>query len=190
VEKSAFEKILTSSRLHLRAVELRDMDWLYQWENDTALWHLGNTFSPFSRFVLEQYLLTAQNDIYTNKQLRLMIDLKDQDLPVQTIGSIDLFDFDPFHRRAGIGVLLVPPERNKGYASEALDLLKNYAFSLLDLHQLYCNIGSENQRSIELFSKHGFEECGRKKDWMWTNGTWHDELMFQCIRPLFSGNKQ
>jgi diamine N-acetyltransferase len=190
VAKSVFEEILSGSRLYLRAIEPRDVDWLYQWENDPTLWHLGNTFSPFSRFVLEQYLLTAQNDIFTNKQLRLMINLKNQVNQGQTIGSIDLFDFDPFHRRAGVGILIIAPERNKGYASEALDLLVNYAFSLLDLHQLYCNIGSENQSSIELFMKHGFNECGRKKDWVWNNGIWLDELIFQCIRPSNSGSKQ
>ncbi|MEI6749884.1 MAG: GNAT family N-acetyltransferase [Bacteroidales bacterium] len=187
--KSVFEDILISGRLHLRAIELHDLDWLYKWENNTELWNLGNTFAPFSRFVLEQYLLTAQNDIFTNKQLRLMIDLNNPDNEVQTIGSIDLFDFDPFHRRAGIGILIITPERNKGYAYEALDLMKNYAFSLLELHQLYCNISSENQSSIELFMKHDFVECGRKKDWIWGNGSWHDELIFQCIRPSDSGIK-
>jgi diamine N-acetyltransferase len=184
VEKSAFKEILTGPRLNLRAIEPEDIDWLFHWENDASLWHLGNTFSPFSRFVLEQYLLTAQNDIFTNKQLRLMIDLKNPDCVNETIGSIDLFDFDPFHRRAGIGILIITPERNKGYASESLELVKNYAFSMLNLHQLYCNIGSNNQNSLDLFRKHGFEECGRKKDWVWHEGIWHDELIFQCIRPL------
>jgi diamine N-acetyltransferase len=181
VEKSAFEKILTGPRLLLRAIEPGDIDWLYKWENDGSLWHLGNTFAPFSRFVLEQYLLNAQNDIFTNKQLRLMIDLKSTNDPCESIGSIDLFDFDPFHRRAGVGILIVANERNKGYASEALELLKNYAFSTLSLHQLYCNIGSDNANSQDLFKKHGFEECGRKKDWVWYDGSWHDELMFQCL---------
>jgi diamine N-acetyltransferase len=189
VEKSTFKKILTGPKLHLRAIEPRDLDWLYKWENDTALWQLGNTFAPFSRFVLEQYLLSAQNDIFANKQLRLMIDLKHQDIPAQTIGSIDLFDFDPFHRRAGIGILIITPERNKGYASEALDLLISYAFTLLNLHQLFCNISAENQSSIELFKKHGFKECGRKKDWVWNDGNWHDELIFQYIRPSDLQNK-
>jgi diamine N-acetyltransferase len=189
VEKSVSEEILTGSRLHLRALEPQDIDWLYKWENETALWHLGNTFTPFSRFVLEQYLLTAQNDLFTNKQLRLMIDRKIKNNSFLTIGSIDLFDFDPFHRRAGVGILIISPERNKGYASEALGLLQNYAFSVLDLHQLYCNIGSENLASIELFKKHSFEECGRKKDWIWKNGIFNDELIFQLIRPKNEANE-
>lgn len=167
----------------MRALEPDDLDLLYEWENDPTIWHLGNTFVPFSRFLLEQYLLNAQNDIFSNKQLRLMIELNNPKGLPATIGSIDLFDFDPFHRRAGVGILITAEHRRKGYASEALGLLKNYAFTLLDLHQLYCNIDTGNSISIALFNKHGFEKCGEKKDWLWHNASWHDELMMQCIRP-------
>ncbi|HEX7411503.1 MAG TPA: GNAT family N-acetyltransferase [Bacteroidales bacterium] len=173
---------MTGPEIHLRALEPEDLDLLYDWENDPAIWHLGNTFTPFSRFLLEQYLLNAQNDIYTNKQLRLMIELNDPGDLTPAIGSIDLFDFDPFNRRAGVGILITNAQRRKGYASEALGLLKNYAFTLLDLHQLYCNIDAENNNSIALFNKHGFEKCGEKKDWLWHNEGWHNELLLQCIR--------
>lgn len=174
---------MTGPEIHLRALEPADIDLLYEWENDPAIWHLGNTFTPFSRFLLEQYLLTAQNDIFSSKQLRLMIDLNHPGALLPTIGSIDLFDFDPYHHRAGIGILITAEHRRKGYASEALGLLKNYAFTLLDLHQLYCNIDKDNNKSISLFNKQGFEKCGEKKDWLWHNGIWHDELMLQCIKP-------
>jgi diamine N-acetyltransferase len=183
VEKSSSDGILTGPEIHLRALEPEDLDLLYEWENDPAIWHLGNTLTPFSRFVLEQYLLNAQNDIFSNKQLRLMIDLNDAGKLRSTIGSIDLFDFDPFNRRAGVGILITQAYRSKGYASEALVLMKNYAFTLLGLHQLYCNIDSENSISIALFNKHGFEKCGEKKDWLWHNRNWHHELMLQCISP-------
>lgn len=174
---------MTGPEVHLRALEPADIDLLYVWENDTAIWHLGNTLVPFSRFVLEQYLLNAQNDIYTNKQLRLMIGLNNPVDSTQTIGSIDLFDFDPFNRRAGVGILITNAQRHKGYASEALSLLKNYAFTLLGLHQLYCNIDTDNSKSILLFNKQGFEQCGEKKDWLWHNKSWHNELMLQCFNP-------
>jgi len=167
----------------MRALEPADIDLLYEWENDPAIWHLGNIFTPFSRFVLEQYLLNAQNDIYTNKQLRLMIDLNKPGDLAPTIGSIDLFDFDPYHRRAGVGILITVSQRRQGYASEALGLLKNYAFTLLGLHQLYCNVDSENSNSLSLFKKQGFEKCGEKKDWLWHKGSWHDEWILQCISP-------
>lgn len=154
---------MTGPDIHLRALEPEDLDLLYAWENDPEIWHLGNTLTPFSRFMLEQYLLNAQNDIFANKQLRLMIDLNQAGDQNPTIGSIDLFDFDPFNRRAGVGILIMAAHRGNGYASEALAVMKNYAFTLLDLHQLYCNIDSQNEISIALFKKHGFEKCGEKE---------------------------
>lgn len=181
VVKSKSDGILTGQKIHLRALEPADIDLLYDWENDPSIWHLGNILTPFSRFVLEQYLLNAQNDIFTNKQLRLMIDLNDSLGAAETIGSIDLFDFDPFNRRVGVGILITNPHRHKGYASEALGLLKNYVFILLDLHQLYCNIDASNGKSLALFMKSGFVICGEKKDWLWQNKSWHNELILQCF---------
>lgn len=112
-----------------------------------------------------------------------MIDLNDPEELAPTIGSIDIFDFDPFNRRAGVGILITETQQRKGYASAALELLKNYAFTVLELHQLYCNIETENSNSIALFSKLGFEKCGEKKDWLWHDGSWRSELLLQCICP-------
>ena len=86
--------MLEGINLKLRALEPSDVDLLYEWENNEKLWHLSNVITPFSRFAMEQYILNSHQDIYTTKQLRLMIDKKDpnQNNP---IGSIDLFDFDP-----------------------------------------------------------------------------------------------
>ena len=169
---------MIGTKIILRAVEPKDVDLLYQWENDMDVWHVSNTIEPFSRFTLEQYVMNAQQDIFTSKQLRLMIDLKGTS---ETIGSIDLFDFEPLHMRAGVAILIIEKERNKGYASEALHLMIDYALHTLNLHQLYCNIGSDNTNSLQLFKKKGFEMVGVKKDWLKRDDKWQDEIMFQLI---------
>ena len=69
--------MLKSKNIELRALEPSDVDLLYQWENNEELWHLSNTVAPFSRFVLEQYVMDSHQDIFTTKQLRLMIDKKE-----------------------------------------------------------------------------------------------------------------
>ena len=109
-----------------------------------------------------------------------MIDKKNSDQNV-TIGSIDLFDFDPSNKRAGIGILIADNERNKGYASEALELLISYCFSTLQLHQIYCNISADNQVSLQLFKKHNFSSVGLKKEWIFVNNKWVDEFILQLI---------
>lgn len=167
--------------LLLRAPEPADIDTIYRWENDTRIWHLGNTLTPYSRFAIEQFILNADNDIYSSKQLRLMIDWHTYESGTVAVGSIDLFDFDPFHKRAGIGILIDESARKKGFAAEALDLLKEYCFKTLNLHQLYCNIEQSNTLSIRLFEKAGFVHRGTKKEWLLKDGIWTDEHLFQLI---------
>ena len=112
-----------------------------------------------------------------------MIDIKSEDgISCKTIGAIDLFNFDPFHLRAGIGILIGPKElRGKGFASQALKLVIDYAFAWLGLHQLYCNISPDNTISLKLFKTHGFEVIGEKKDWVFDGKKWHSEYLLQLI---------
>jgi diamine N-acetyltransferase len=135
---------------------------------------------PFSRYTIEQYVLNSEQDIFSQKQLRLIIEAKDQNEP-KRIGCIDLFDFDPLHKRAGVGIVIIAEEQNKGYASESLSLLIKHCFMVFGLHQLFCNISAENNISLALFKKHGFVSCGVKKDWVFKNNQWKDELMLQLL---------
>ncbi|MCC6690072.1 MAG: GNAT family N-acetyltransferase [Bacteroidia bacterium] len=171
--------MLSADNITLRALEPSDIDWLYKCENDTGIWQVSNTIVPYSRHVLEQYILNSQLDIYTTKQLRLIIELT---ADKKIIGCIDLFDFDPHHRRAGVGVLITDKASlGKGNASAALSLLINYVFTKLNLHQLYCNVSAKNEASIKLFIKHGFEITGIKKQWVIRENNWDDEYMLQLI---------
>ncbi len=170
---------LQGKNILLRAVEPTDIDVLYQWENDTETWKVSNTQTPFSHFVLEQYIAAAHQDIYSTKQLRLMI----CDADNKAIGSIDLFDFDPNNLHAGIGILIADKsDRRKGYASEALEILTEYCFHFLNLHQLYCNITTDNESSILLFQKQGFQISGIKKQWIRDGEKFKDELLLQKMR--------
>ncbi len=171
--------ILENKTISLRAPEPEDLDLLYIWENEPSIWQVSGTLTPFSRYVLKLYLEHAGKDIYEAKQLRLIIQLKDKHRP---LGAIDLFDFDPHHHRAGIGILIAEhSDRRLGYAREALETMMQYCFGVLHLHQLYCNIAAGNNASIKLFTEAGFEECGRKKEWLFTGSSYEDELLFQKV---------
>jgi diamine N-acetyltransferase len=172
---------MNGAKIRLRALEPEDVDVLYGWENDRSIWHLSNTLAPMSRFSLEQYVLSTGQDIYATRQVRLMIDLKEPQDGLRTIGSVDLFDFEPAHMRAGIGILLLEPFRGKGFASEALDLLIDYSAHTLHLHQVFANISTDNHNSIRLFEKKGFTLAGTKKEWNKVRNKWHDESMYQLI---------
>ena len=169
--------MLKGTSIFLRALEPNDVELLYQWENDSSVWHLGNTLAPLSRQVLQDYINTAQQDIYSSKQLRLVICL-----PEKAIGCIDLFDFDAQHLKAGIGILIADKsERNKGYANEAIELIKEYAAGKLNLHQLYCSISISNTPSIKLFEALGFLKSGEFKDWIRVGGKYEAVNFYQCL---------
>ena len=144
---------MNKNRIILRAVEPNDIDLIFKWENDQDLWHLSQTLIPFSRFDIEQYVMSADKDIFAVKQLRLIIHDTEEN---KSVGCIDIFDFDPKNRRAGLGILIEKSEQKKGYASEALDQVIEYSFDTLNLHQLYCNIEVDNTVSLELFRKKEF----------------------------------
>ncbi|MCX6279909.1 MAG: GNAT family N-acetyltransferase [Bacteroidetes bacterium] len=175
------KNLLIGTNIRLRALEPEDIDLLFDMENDTSIWRVSNTNAPFSRFQIEQYVIDAPNDIYANRQLRLMIDFIAPEKQKQTVGAIDLFDFDPFHQRAGIGILIIEPFRDKGIARQAMEILIRYAFTNLGLHQLFCNISMDNEPSVRLFEKLGFMRCGVKKEWLRDGAIRKDEWMFQLL---------
>ena len=170
---------LKGKNIYLRALEPNDLEFVYAMENDQSIWEVSNTQTPYSRFLVRQYLENAHQDIYEAKQLRLAI-CHDEDFPA--IGLIDLFEFDPKNNKAGVGIVIQQNEnKRKNIGSEALELLINYSFYNLNLHQLYANISVENEASIALFTKFGFEKTGIKKDWILLNGKYQDEAIFQLI---------
>lgn len=172
--------LLHGEHIKLRPLEPEDLEFLYECENNSTNWRVSNTLTPFSKYILRQYIESSAQDIYTTKQLRLIIELADTK---SSIGAIDLFDFDPYHLRAGVGIIVSDNvQKNKGYASEALALLMNYCFSHLNLHQLYCNVGASNEPSIRLFEKLGFELIGEKKGWNKTADGWESELIYQLLK--------
>lgn len=170
---------LKGKNIYLRALEPTDLDFLYLLENDEDLWEVSNTTTPYSKFVLKQYLDNAHRDIYEIKQLRLALCDKQTEA---VLGFVDLFDFDPKHRKVGIGVVIfLEKERGKGFALEALKMLCNYAFKHLNMHQIFANITEDNLVSHRLFKKLGFEETGVKKDWIVSGGVYKNEHIYQLI---------
>lgn len=173
-------KTLQGDNLLLRPLETEDLGILYNWENDPGNWQVSQTITPFSKQLLKKYIENSHLDIFQVKQLRLVVSLKNT---YQAVGLIDLFDFDPFHQRAGIGVLIGREEdRNKGYAGEALRILLDYCFNTLILNQVYCNILESNKSSQRLFINAGFEKTGTKKSWQRITSGWEDEHFFQLLR--------
>lgn len=170
-----------SGQIRLRAPEPADAQLIYQWENDPRIWRVGDNFVPYSMFQIEEFILNS-NDLFTNKQLRFMIE-KRHDTNYVVVGTLDMYDFDPRHSRAGVGILIDHAARGNGFASQALETFEKYAFETLNLHQLYCYINTENEHSIALFIKLGYIHTGVRREWIQENNRWHDQIQLQHINP-------
>lgn len=169
---------LRGDSVYLRALEPEDLDFLFEVENNEDFWEVSATSVPFSRYILKQYLENSHKDIFEVKQLRLVICTGIN----ETAGFIDIFDFDPKNRRAALGLIIVQKKnRNKGYGTEALELVCKYCFSHLGMHQVYANVGEDNTSSKLLFEKAGFELTATRKDWNLVDGIYKAEHTFQLI---------
>jgi len=171
---------LENNIVRLRQLEPEDLDILYVWENDIDVWSVSNTVAPYSRFVLKQYLENSHKEIFETGELRLIIEDKTTNLP---IGTVDLFEFDPINSRVGTGVFIYSEtNRRQGFATASLNLLIDYCFNILQLHQVYCNVDENNTKSIKMLTNLDFEIAGVKKQWRKTSEGWQDEILMQKIK--------
>lgn len=170
---------LKSHSISLRSVEPSDTNFLFIIENDITNWHVSLTQTPFSKFVLDEFVNLAHNDIYTNKQLRLVIQKNET---LEPVGIIDLFEFNPQHARSGLGIFISEKFRNNNFAFESIELIKQYCFDILHLKQIYVDVSENNLASLSLFEKASFYRCGIKKSWNKTAlNTFENICLLQCI---------
>ncbi|MGI6231436.1 MAG: GNAT family N-acetyltransferase [Prevotella sp.] len=162
-------------KICLRAMEPEDLDLLYKVENDQEIWCVGSTNVPYSRYALHNYMAEATGDIYTDKQVRLMIDNESG----ETVGMVDLVNFNPQHQRAEVGIVIKKPYRGKGYARAAMDDLVNYSRRVLHLHQLYAIVSLDNITSLCLFRDLGFQSDMKLHEWLYDGDSYKDALLMQ-----------
>lgn len=163
----------------LRAPDLKDIDVMYKFENQTELWQFGSVTGPYSHFALKQYIEQSQNDLFIDRQLRLMIEKNKE-----VVGIIDIYNFDPFHNRAEVGIVVDNSHRNEGVGKTALYLLSEYSFHRLYIHQLYAYIDESNEKSYSLFNACGFNSCAKLIDWIRADdGVYRTVQMVQKINP-------
>ncbi len=165
--------------LHLRAMEPEDLEIMYAMENDPRTWDVTNFNVPYSKFVLRQYIENSQCDMFADRQLRMMIERRED---AAVVGTIDITDFAPLHSRGEVGIAVRKEYQGNGYAKEALKLLCDYAFGFLFLRQLTAHVATDNEVSVQLFKSCGFSECGLLKEWWYVGGKFKDVVLLQRLR--------
>ena len=169
--------ILKGERCLLRQASTDDIEDIVGWENDTDHWLVSNTITAYNKEEIEHFI-ENENDIYINSQMRFMIITHDN----EKVGCIDLYDFDINNKRVGVGVLIDPKYRGKGFGHVALDALSKFCFNQLDVRSVYADILVNNTSSIKLFESAGFSLCGTKKDWLWDGSEFIDQNFYQLFK--------
>jgi diamine N-acetyltransferase len=164
-------------QIKLRAIEPEDLDKLYHIENDVELWNVGTSNVPYSRYLLHDYVANCKNDIYTDRQVRMMVENEDG----KVIGVADLVNFDPANRRAEVGLIVLNAYRRQGYGTAVIEALVDYALRILHLHQLYAYVDCENMASLQLFGKAGFEVSAKIKDWLYDGMKYRQSVLLQRV---------
>jgi diamine N-acetyltransferase len=139
----------------LRSVDSSDIDTILLWENSNNEPLYGLYEEQFSREDVAQFVENQQRySLAENEQLRLMICSHEG----ERLGCVDLTEYDG--RKAFVSILIFDlHNRRKGFGSEALRLLISYAKSL-GMRSLYATILPQNEQSLHLFERAGFESDG------------------------------
>ena len=159
--------------MKLRALEPEDLELLYTIENNREMWNVGSTNVPYSRFDLKDYILNQQHDIYKDGQVRFVVEESN------AVGLVDLFNFSPRDLRAEVGIAILKKEQGRGYGTETLYQLSEYAFKTLGLHQIYSIVAEDNSIAKECFTKSGFVEVSCLKDWIRDAGNYKNAILYQ-----------
>jgi len=167
----------TIPEIRLRALEPEDLDLLYKIENDTKLWNVGVTNVPYSRYTLHNYIATVSNDIYVDCQVRMMVENQSG----ETVGIVDLVNFDPNNCRAEVGLIILNAFRRQGYGSSALTAIADYALHTLHLHQLFAYVDAKNEASLKLFRKQGYQSSSMISDWLYDGREYRDAVLMQLV---------
>lgn len=164
----------------LRAPEKTDVDRIFLWENDPDFFEVLPYAAPLSRLQVWQYIDNYKADPFATRELRQMLDDPDTDL---TVGYVDLFEFDPVNRRAGVALYIDEEHRRKGFGRRALEEVERYAASTLAIHQLWAIIAIDNEASRALFTGAGYKPSGRLRSWLRRRSQYVDALILQKLFP-------
>ena len=178
--------------ISLRALEPEDLDLIYRIENDPEYWRFGASTVPYSRYALRQFIASSQNDLFSDGQVRLVIESDGKG-----VGFADLTSFDAIHLRAEIGLAVLPEHQGKHIGQAAVKCLCDYA-TKLHLHQiyavisvgdlvilayghdvLYAVIAVTNEPATRLFRSLAFESSATLKDWLRSDEGYVDAVVWQ-----------
>lgn len=171
-------KKLVGERIYLSPMNADDVEIYTRWMNDRKVTDgIGNTAHLFG-LEEETRFLEGDHEGYLFAVIRSEDD--------QLIGNCGIQRINWIHRRAEVGLFIGEEKnRNRGYGAEILQLLLEYGFQFLNLHNIALNVYTFNERAIACYRKSGFREVGRRHEVYFLDGQYHDQLIMEVLEEEY-----
>ena len=165
----------------LRPIQRTDINYFLKWFNDPEVTQYLGMYLPMTEMAEQKYI----EDLGTSRattDAHFIIEAVDGE-KTKPIGSIGLHRLNNKDHNATLGIAIGDKAYwSKGYGTEAARLIIKYGFEQLNLHRISSSVYSFNQRSFRMHLKVGFTEEGRRKENLFKNGAYYDEVVFGLLR--------
>ncbi len=174
-------ELFSDGDLLLRPLEPDDAALLHVWENDPLIAASNTLVEPMARYQAQQLVDLGHSHLASNGFV-LFIAAQKTEAGIHPIGYVELYDYDFYHRRAAVGIMLLPDFRGKGYAQRMLGMLIAYAEDLR-LHLLYAEVLANNFSGKAFFDQSPFQQVAVLPQRFWDRGAYQDLIIYQLC-PL------
>lgn len=164
----------------LRGLELTDLDEIMKCWNRKDVREFLFSSVPNSREEEEEWIRSTWKRRAEGKDYVFAITVTSEDY--KYIGNIEISIENQITRRGGIGIAILNPHYwGKGYGTDALKVILDFGFNTLNLHSIGLTVFENNLRARASYKKVGFVETGRKRQTLFLNGQWIDELLLDIL---------
>lgn len=175
-------KFIEGKRIYLRPIENNDLDKIYAnlWDKEGR--RLTGTQTVFSRTGIQRWF---ENISVDHSRIDLMICLQENN---QLIGDIAMMEIDHQNQNSTVRISIFEKEYlGKGYGTEAMSVLLDYGFGILNLHRIELEVFEFNKRAKKAYEKLGFKQEGIIRDKLFYDGEFHDAIIMGVLREEFIG---
>jgi len=167
--------MIRGKKVGLRAVERTDLQKVWEMRNDAEVEMGGfGPPAPHSMAYIEAWFERTQAE---SNDHAFVIEAEGR-----MVGLCNLRDVDSVNRRADLGISLLPDEIGKGFGSDAIRVLLEFAFVHLNLHKLCLDTLETNERGLRAYRACGFVEEGRLREHEWDRGRYVDLILMSVLR--------
>jgi RimJ/RimL family protein N-acetyltransferase len=171
---------LKGTTVQLRAISKKDIPVIVNWFNDPEVIQYLRFYLPLTEIAEEKYIEEAS---VSGDSVLLVIEAILDNGETRPIGTCGLHRIDWKDRNATFGIAIGEKEFwSGGRGTEAARLMISYAFDQLNLHRVSSAAYSFNERSIKMHRKLGFTIEGQRRQCVYKNGSYHDDVIFGLLR--------